>query len=251
MSIFEQFEKRSRHDGIDYLKMIRKLLPPGSIWGFFVAGLEDVVYDSFGSDPEWEDDPASGTETNDDIGAGYSYASSILGRYLSVMGEELARLENRAYELVNESVPGLANELLPEWMERTIRDDTERELVEGNDDDKRALAHGKTYDEAKVANAEFFEDYAETLGFDVTVNETPSASIPFICNVSGVSGSSRCGSDPAVTGHAVGPDSHRMGGRGAFSIIEITVNSGTGNLDLMKRLFDKAKPAHVVIVWLP
>ena len=232
--MFDQFLQRPPFETSDYLAMIRKLLPKGQIWGYFATSLDDLVYDTASPGEQWDDAiTASGDDTiNDSILNGESWASSPFGVFWSVIASELERLSIRSYDLVRECIPGLSVEMLPDWYEITIRGEYEAALVGDDQDSQRALAHGKIFAESQAATAAWFEDYGELLGFDITVNEDPISSTPFIDGVS------RCG--------------QRLGGRGSFSIIEITVNSSEpgANLTLMQALFDRAKPAHVVIVWL-
>lgn len=233
--MFEQFLKRPPFDTSDYLAMLRKLLPKGPIWGYFATALDDIVYDTSAQEEQWIDSYTAGDPDtiNDSILNGESWASSPFGIFWSVIASELERLCIRSYDLVKECVPGLSVEMLSEWYYITVRDEYEAALVGDDLDAQRALAHGKIFAESQAATAAWFESYGELLGFDITVDETPESSTPFIDGVS------RCG--------------QRLGGRGSFSIVEITVNSSQpgANLPLMQSLFDRVKPAHVVIVWLP
>jgi uncharacterized protein YmfQ (DUF2313 family) len=231
---FDRYRKRPPFSTGHFLHMLRKLLPKGSIWGYTSGALEDLVFDTYTDEALWLNCPSDVgiTTYQNNTNATQIWASSPFGIFWSVIASELKRLQDRAYDLVREMVPGLATEMLPEWYEITVRDAYEVALVGDDPDKKRALAHGKIFNEAQSATASWFEEYGATLGFDITVNETPQASSPFVCGVS------RCG--------------QRLGGRGSFSIVEITVNSAEpdANLELMQGLFDNAKPAHVVIVWL-
>lgn len=232
---FEQFLKRPPFGTQDYLAMLRKLLPKGPIWGFFSAVTEGLVYDTTSQESAWFDCESGSDDItiNDTVSSAEEWASTPLGIFLSVIASELERFNIRCYDLVREMVPGLAIEMLPEWYYITVRDEYEAALVGDSQTDQQVLAHGKIFDEAQAATADWFESYGETLGFDITVNENPQSATPFICGVG------RCGAD-------------RLGGRGAFSIIEITVNDAQpwANLELMQALFDRVKPAHVVITWL-
>lgn len=231
---FEQFLKRPPFTVSDFLHMLRKLLPKGEIWGFFSTDLGDVVYDTYSEEEMWYDCELGGSEITiiDTVTGGEVWASSPFGIFWSVIASELARLQQRGYDLVREMVPGLSTEMLPEWYYLTVRDEYEAALVGDDIQSQQALAQGKIFDEAQAATALWFESYGETLGFDITVNEAPESATPFIV------GEGRCG--------------ERLGGRGSYSIVEITVNGSEpgANLDLMKNLFDRVKPAHVVIVWL-
>jgi hypothetical protein len=237
---FEEFLKRSPFSELDFLHLIRKCLFKGDIWGFHIKPDVDIIQDVYIEEEEIQDViSATAENTIQDIIAGtFEVSNTNFGKMFSVIAMELKRLTDRAYDLLREFVPGLSNELLEEWLSITVADSTEIELIGDDIENKRALAQGKLYDEAKVTNAQFFIDYAETLGFTITVDGDANLNTPFIC------GYSRCDSNGDY------PDlGHRCGGYGVFNIVEITVLSGTGNFDLMKRLFDKAKPAHVLIVY--
>jgi uncharacterized protein YmfQ (DUF2313 family) len=239
--MFEEFIKRAKHDWFDYLHMLRKLLPKGEIWGWHIFREGEVLYDTFDPYPKVNDSTSVTDRILDTIQTPTDLSSTELGLFCSVPASELARLEERAYDLISESVPGLSNEMLDEWYEQTVADASEQALVGDDDDSKRQLAHAKVFRASQTANAQYFIDYAETLGFTITVNENPQASNPFICGVSKMG---------LVADPVTGPDIHAMGGRGAFSVVEFTVTAGDGNYELMQELFRKDKPAHVVIVWI-
>ena len=228
MTDFEEYRKYPLHDSIEYAHMLRKLFPYGRLWGYLLPSEDDIIYDSYDHHIEWNDDPSSGTETLDTNASQLEDKSSVLGKFMLVIGEELKRLEERAFALINESTAGLSVEMIDEYKEQYIREDEEALIT--SDEDIARLAHGKEYNEATAFTAANAEAYGATLDFDITVNENPTSSYPAICGVA-VCGNERCG------------------GRGAFSIVEIIINDGDGNLELMQALFEKYKPAHVVIIW--
>lgn len=229
---FEQFLKKPRYSAEQYLHMLRKLLPNGRPWGLFAGNTDDVIYDTFAQEEVIQDSYSSSELIYDTFEGVQNAASTPFGIWLSVLASEFERLEIRAYDLVREMVPGLSSEMLPEWYYLTVRDEYEAALVGDDINSQRVLAHGKIFDESQVTTANWFEDYGETLGFDLTVNESPYYATPFIVGIG------RCG--------------ERLGSPGARSIVEITVNGSDpgANYELMQALFARAKPAHVFIVWI-
>ena len=98
-------------------------------------------------------------------------------------------------------------------------------------EERQCLAHAKLFDTSKTANAQFYIDYADSLGFVITVEEIPESSAPRIMGV-------------AIMG--VEP----MGGSGGNSILRITIVSGDSDNDLLICSINKVKPAHVTIDWV-
>ena len=250
----EQYRKRSPYSMVEYLLVLRKLLPRGRPWGFEIKATSNVWYDQIY--------PGEGYIVYNSLGAAdtvyntiqsdFDIASTWLGRYLSVFAEELRKLSERAYELVNESVPGLSNELLPEWLELTVANNDEWVLIEGSKEDQRLFAHGKKYNQGKLVNAQFFIDYGDLLGFELAVDEYPLESLIISCSIdagdteAAISGVCGVVADEIAQPNVYGCGSHT----GLYNVIEITIVSGTGNLELMQNLFAYAKPAHMVIVWV-
>ena len=230
MTNFEQFRKQPRHDGLDYANMLRNLLPPGKIWGYFLPSEDDVIYDSYGDYEIWNDDPSSLNIINDTNVSASSDNSSWLGKLMMVIGEELARFEQRSFTLLDESVPGLSVELIDNYRYQYTRDQDEEALVL-TDEDAQRFAHGKEFDASVPFTAINAEAYALTLGFVVNVIEGTTAASIIICGVG------RCDSD------------ERCGSRGVFSTIIVEIISGTANYELLQDQFDNLKPAHVVLVW--
>lgn len=239
---FEHLRKYPRHDALDYALMLRKLLPKGRLWGFLLPAESDVVFDTANDFPIWNDDPASGNVINDANSSSGTDSSSVFGKFMIVIGEELERLEIRAFDLVAESVAGLSVEMVAEYKEQYIRDEDELALITCDEDVQR-LAHGKEYNEALPYTKANCEAHGLTLGFVINVIESPTYAVPLICSTtSGVNSGGTCGVLEA-------DGSETCGGSGAFSIVEIEILSGNANLELMKSLIERSAPAHIVIIW--
>lgn len=228
MTDFDDYRLVQRHDPTDYAHLLKKLLPPGRLWGFNLGDDSDILYDSNSCSDILYDDASSSDIIYDKSTSDSDNETSTLGKIFRVIGMELSRLELRAYDLVAEYVPGLSVELLEDWYEQTLKDSDDDQLV-SSDEDKQRMAHGKIYDESQPVTATMLENYGDTLGFDITVDENPEASIPSILAFRLPKTLAR---------------------RGVLSLIEITINDGDGNLELMQSLFNNVKPAHTMIRWI-
>ncbi len=98
-------------------------------------------------------------------------------------------------------------------------------------EERQQQAHAKLFAAYEVTDLDFYLSYAAELGFNITVVQIPAEYAPRIMGVA------RMGVE-------------RMGGRGGFSILEVTINSGTSDNELLKCAFSKVKQAHVVIVYI-
>jgi len=228
-SEFEKFRRLPLHDSLDYTHMLRKLLPKGKIWGFFIPGEDDVIYDAAGDYEIWNDDPLSINIINDSNASSGTVESSWFGKFMIVIGTELARLETRVYDMINESIPGISTEMIEDYRYQYVREDIEGGLITSDEDIQR-LAHSKEYELGVPFTAENAEAFGLSLGFVINVIEGSSAATPAICGVA------RCGLERCAT-------------RGVYSTITIEVISGTANYEVMQLIFENTKPAHVVLVW--
>lgn len=226
---FDQYKLRSRWNTTEYTHMFCSLLPRGLIWlceGFTLPRvIQDVV-----SGYTWQDSLSSSDEVQDVIQETGS-AGNLLRRILSTMASELVRFEDDGWRLINETDPGVSTDLLEDWervlgLPESCFQDQALSIEE-----RQRQAHAKLFDTYKTTTEQFYVDYAETLGFVVTVTELPSATTPRRLGVA------RMGVE-------------RMGGRGGYSILEVTVISGTSDQDLLECAFAKVKQAHVIIVYV-
>lgn len=228
---FDIFKLPQKWFALDYTEMFVSLLPDGLIWVFDKWMLGTVVQDVLGSgDTSWQDDFTSLEEVQDII-LGEGGEGNVLRRILSCFGSELERLESSAWALINQTDPGVAVELLEPWERQLGLPEDCYNDIPLTTDERQRQAHAKLFDAFKTTTFQFYEDYAATLGFDVTVEEIPESSQPRIMGV-------------AIMG--VEP----MGGYGGNSVLQITINSGTSDNELLKCALEKVKQAHVVIRWV-
>lgn len=228
---FDQYTFPVRHDDAAYGRMVIGLLPKGVIWGAEKMQYAVEWIDRIAGGADYQDTVGGTRVIQDSIDAGYS--GSLLGRALTVIGSELARIEVDAWAVLNASDPGVAVDSdLTDWERNLALPDPGFPAGLSVADRQRA-AHAKLFNAGITQNKQAYIDYAASMGFVITVDETIVEYSDTRCGVA-VCGFSRCVSSYYA----------------ANSLLEITVVSGSGDLDALKAAFQKNKPAHVVIVWI-
>jgi len=226
-----------------YLKQLQKLLPSGPIWEFAIgtglvvsAILRDFPTGTGNTQLQDEPTGTSGNIIQDTINtpsAGELIAGSLFGRLLSCFAVELFRLELYVFKLLNEAVPGLSVELLPDW-ERVLGLPDKCSLLSDFDtqEEQQEIAHTKYFGEYQTVTKDYLIEYAAVLGFTISIEELQLETNSFIMGV-------------AIMG------ANELGGQGSFAVLEITVQpGGTGSLEQMQCIFNRLKPAHTVIQWV-
>jgi len=162
-----------------------------------------------------------------------------LSKLLMAFAEELERFEGDKTRLVQESIPGLSNELLPEW-------ETELGIPEPGDelgatlDERRAAAHAKYVSKYDGQSSQFYIDYATNLGAVVTIQEYFGYSSIFRVD------KNRVDRTPLE-----GVAGARLWGLGArFKWIVTVYDLGEVTLEYLQGRFERMKPAHTLIVWV-
>lgn len=214
----------------EYLNQLRKLLPPGIIWGFDMGFVTGVIQDSVTGE-ELQDNTAGDTIQDSSADSEMYLSGSNLGKLFSVMADELSRCDTRTRDLMNGVIPGLSEDLLPDW-ERVLGIPGECETTDtlGTLEERRTRVHLKYTRASVTTTPDFFVQYASGLGWDISIAEDTVANEAFSV------GAARVGRN-------------RIGGNRSYAYVIITVNSGTGDLDKLKCLFEQLKPAHLVLVW--
>ena len=238
-----------------YLEAIRWLLPPGFIWGFVAQEAPFKIFKDniVGGGNTTIDDNSTGTGgtiTNDNVISQTTpgiTASTKFGALFSAIASEIFRFQNRWYDLYRESIPGLSEELLIDW-ERvaglpdscTITDN--RTVAE-----RQCAVHSKLFaNHYRGLTRQFYIDYAETLGYDLLIQELTSSGIPDILAPVGV--------DAYNIGMRLGSDyGARFVKKGNQAYVQFTIISGPSDPEQIAYLqctMDKIKPAHVIITWV-
>ena len=225
---YDVFKLSQRWNGDAYTNQLLGLLPKGLAWVFDKVLLYSIIRDVIAGDG-WQDTYTSVEEVHDAI---LTQASGhLLTRLLSCFAEEMSRAESEAWRLINQTDPGVATDTLEDW-ERVLGlpEDCFSTAVL-TEEERQRQAHAKLFAEYEVTDLNFYLDYATELGFGITIVQIPIEYAPRIMGVARMS-------------------VERMGGRGGFSILEVTINSGTSDNELLKCAFSKAKQAHVIIVYI-
>lgn len=238
-----QFIPQQKHFMHEYLSMLVHLLPRGPIWGTYINRVVSrVIQDSIaivgdtndniasGTFTQWQDTPQSGTNQISD---------SLLGIILSAFASELSTIESDCMDLFQQAVPGTATTMLTDWERVLGLPDDGLPLNSKTLEERQAIAHAKFFGEYNIGlNKEFYIDYAEKLGFVITITEDSDFSKPFYVAPVGI--------DPYNIGSRVGD---RLNDSSATSLVVITIVSGPVEHTYLKFIIEQLKPGHVIIKW--
>lgn len=162
----------------------------------------------------------------------------IIGKILMAFAVELERLEERVIALRREAIPGLSRELLTEW-ERDLGLPDVCSTLAATVEERAQIAHAKYTGNYFGLNKDFFIEYAESLGFTITVTEYIGAGSVFRVDVN------RVDRMPLI-----GVDGARLWSKVAkFRWIVTVYSAGDVSLEYLKCRFEQLKPAHTEIVW--
>lgn len=140
---FEELKIRYKYTLDNFVKAFKSLLPPGPLFRNLVGSWDDVIEASC---------------------------------------EEFKRIEDRRVDLLNESVPGLSNEMLTDW-EECILNRLEKPQPGDSLDLRQRTVQAKYYNATGSPNAEFYIQYALTIGVIITISK-PDVFTPARCGVS-------------------------------------------------------------------
>lgn len=238
MQGLEGFVPVKKYDSQEYLGMLRHLLPKGIIWGFKINKIASNLFqDSILSPTVWNDTTTSSNVVQDTVATleDTQPSNDLFGIFLSAFASELSRIDSAGLFVLKESVAGNAEVLLEDWERLLDITPLENSTVE----ERQQAVHALVYTDASVGLfKEFFIQYASVFGFVITVSEGTDISKPFCVAPIGV--------DPWNIGSRVGD---RLNDSGQVTTVVFTIVSGSGNEELMKQEIEKARPAHLNIVW--
>ncbi len=190
------------HTSPAYLQLLQSLLPQGIIWP---------------RDPD-----------------------STLGRLLHALAQDLARLDQRSDDLLDEADPRTCFELLPDWERVCGLPDVCSEL--GENLDRRRAAVTAQLTAAAGQSPDFFARLALAHGYQVTIQEFR----PFRAGLSR-SGERARGSDWAHTWQVTAPETTVFTFRAGSGAAGDRINSW-GN-DKLECVIKRAKPAHTTCLF--
>ncbi len=164
------------------------------------------------------------------------------GKLLLCFAIELEKFEQRVTDLLRERVPGLSDELLPEWEKDLAL--PEPTSTKGQTKNERAqIAHAKYTANYSGQSKQFYVDYAAALGAVITVKEYQGTGAVFRVDVNRVDRMPGAGT----------PDERRDGSRlwsyfapfkWVITFISITGNVSQTNIEAELR---SKSPAHTIL----
>jgi uncharacterized protein YmfQ (DUF2313 family) len=204
-------------DARDYAQQLKQLLPPGPVWQ---TGIKDM--------------PAASLTTTGTVAdplRGRFRRESRLGQVLGALAVELARVEQRARDLVEESDPRTATETLDQWEAMLgLPDDAVLEIPATTE--KRRLAIlAKIRASLGGQSVVFFEELALVCGYVAVVVDGYASSIPR---------SGRYESGAPVYGVAW---AH------AWKMVVQPPAGVALSTDELERIIRRAAPAHTVVIF--
>lgn len=179
-------------DAAAYGRALKKLLPPGPVWRLVTE--------------------------------------SVLLRLFHGTGDELARVEQRGRDWIEETDPRTATETLSDWERMLGLPDEDVTAIPGTDAERRTAIVQKLLRTGGQSPA-YFEGLALACGWVVYVTE-PYAATVARC------GTARCGDPMNGTGFAF-----------VWQVDVDTAAAGALSSDELERVLTRVKPAHTLIVF--
>lgn len=162
-----------------------------------------------------------------------------LSKLLLCFSEEIERFEDRIIALLHESIPGMSDELLPQWESDLGLPDTCSSLA-STLDERQAVAHAKYTARYDGQSKQFYINYAAQLGATITVQEYAGSSSVFRVD------KNRVDRDPIA-----GVDGARLWSiTSKFKWIITLVNPGPVSVNYLICRFAQIAPAHTQIIWI-
>lgn len=158
-------------------------------------------------------------------------------KLLNAFAAEIAIFEEAVANLVDESVPGLAVDLITDW-ENMLGLPDECDELASTLSGRQAVAHAKYTASYSGLSKNFFIAYAASLGSSITVVEQFGGGTPFRVNNGRVTRTPEDGIDGA-----------RLWSLGVYHEWEVQISSTDPNKDYLNCYFNKIKPAHTQLVW--
>jgi uncharacterized protein YmfQ (DUF2313 family) len=215
----------------DYTEALCRLLPKGTLYRLEKLFLSYIVQDSITSSTIYNDSITSEDTIYDSILTGDS-EGDLFKRLLSCFASRLIELEGIAISYLNDTDPiNCTGEHLTDFLRVLGIPDECMARLELTESDLQKIAHVKFLFGSQTTNKQFYLDVAESLGYDITVEENI---IDLNARIMGIARM----------------NVERMGGRSGNSRFQITINSGVLDNEILKCILEKATQAHAVIYWV-
>jgi len=215
----------------DYTEALCRLLPKGILYRLEKLFLSYIVQDSIVSDTTYYDSIESDDTFYDSILSGDS-EGDLFKRLLSCFASRLVELEGIAISYLNDTDPiNCSGDHLTDFLRVLGIPNECMSQLELTESDLQKIAHVKFLFGAQTTNKQFYLDVAESLGYDITVEENI---VDLNARIMGIARM----------------NVERMGGRSGNSRFQITINSGILDNEILKCILEKATQAHAVIYWI-
>jgi hypothetical protein len=215
----------------DYTEALCRLLPKGILYRLEKLFLSYIVQDSITSSIIYNDSITSDDTLYDSILTGDS-EGDLFKRLLSCFASRLVELEGTAISYLNDTDPiNCTGDHLTDFLRVLGIPDECMAQLELTESDLQKIAHVKFLFGSQTTNKQFYLDVAESLGYDITVEENI---IDLSARIMGIARM----------------NVERMGGRSGNSRFQITINSGVLDNEILKCILEKATQAHAVIYWV-
>jgi len=215
----------------DYTEALCRLLPKGILYRLEKLFLSYIVQDSITSDTIYNDSIDSDTVYYDSISSGDSNGD-LFKRLLSCFASKLVEIEGTALSYLNDTDPiNCSGEHLLDFLRVLGIPDECMSQLTLTESDLQKIAHVKFLFGAQTTNKQFYLDVAESLEYDITVEENI---VDLNARIMGIARM----------------NVERMGGRSGNSRFQITINSGILDNEILKCILEKATQAHAVIYWI-
>lgn len=229
---YEKFKLLQKRFRDEYTDMLLELLLKGPIWVGRFFTLSRVIQDVISGPSSWQDSVSASETKQDSVDAGDG-SGDLLARILSCLAGGLERVERDAYDLLNQTDPGVSTTLLADW-ERVLglpEPCFQYETFLMSVEERQIQAHLKLFSAGQITSEQWYIDYAAGLGFGITIEENPVDTNPFICGVA------TCGVES-------------VGGRGGYSNMTITIHTAESPIIVLQCILNKLKQAHTTITYI-
>lgn len=226
---YDKYKFPIKYDEADYARMMPGLLPKGIIWGVQALSFAAQWLDTYTSTDIKTDTIATGTAYQD-VTDSSEWSGGKFGLLLSVIGSELSRIEADAWDVLNGTDPGVTTgSFLADW-ERNLRLPDSCAEAAMTVEERQLEAHTKKFSEYVTTTVQSYINFAASLGYTVTVDESPDEYQPRLI------GQARVGRE-------------RLGGLSGYLIMGITITAGDGTANFLECKMNKFKPAHAILLY--
>lgn len=161
----------------------------------------------------------------------------VFGKILYSFGQELFNFESRINALFNEMIPGLSNELLPEW-EKDLGLPDACSVNLGAIEERQRAVHTKYTTKYTGLSKSFFIQYAKNIGSTIKVYDLVSTGQPFRVD------KNRVDRTPAD-----GIDGARLWSLGVTFVWIVEIQKDDPNRNYLHCRFMQMNPAHLILIW--